>query len=149
MARDILTVPVGGSVTIRCKEHAKYGGSLEWSLLNHSKPLPTNSLVKSNELLIFDVQVEQPAVFCQTTKGRLRWKTEFIFNVVPEEVPGATLISEFPTNLEAFNCADSQTEIVTWVNLASVKECSEDSFQTYKEQNLNKFLFYIKTEPYL
>ena len=29
VARDILTVPVGGSVTIRCKEHAKYMGSLE------------------------------------------------------------------------------------------------------------------------
>ena len=47
VSRDILTVQVGGSVTIGCEDHIKYGGSLKWGLLTHSKTLPTNSLIKN------------------------------------------------------------------------------------------------------
>ena len=110
------------------------GGSLKWGLLNHSKTLPTNSLVKDNELLIFDAQADKPGVFCQTTKGGLKWRNEFIFNIVADETPEAASASEFPTNPLAFNCRDEATEIVTLVNLASIKEFSETSFQTYHEQ---------------
>ena len=101
MASDTLTVSIGGSVTLQCKEHTKYGGKLKWSMLDQSKPLPVNSLVRNNDLHISNMQVGQESILCQTTKGRLRWTTEFVSNVLPETIPGAVPTSEFPTNIEA------------------------------------------------
>ena len=110
-------------------------------MMDQSKPLPVNSLVRNNALHISNIQIGQESILCKTTKGRLRWTTEFVFNVLPEESleePEAVPSYEFPTNIEAFNCADSHTEVISWINLADVKKCSQGSFQTYDRQETQR-----------
>ena len=126
---------VGDSLKLTCTYLEKYQGQepVTWRTLPDEKEITEAHEIRGGTLLFKQINTNLTGVFCLVRQGSLSWREEFYLRMLdPDQEAPSKILTELPSNVEAYSCEDMDTQPVAWINLAQLQECQEENFASYR-----------------